>query len=59
MIHSTRDEVLEAQLDPGQEIKARFFFAVHMDDPAAKFIAREGTKDEGSRTFAFDLTDVK
>ena len=58
LLHSKRDEVLNADLDPDQEIKARFFFQVYTDDPAAKFIILDGY-DEGNRKFVFDVSSVK
>jgi hypothetical protein len=58
LLHAKRDEVLDAELEPGQEVHARFFFQIYKDDPAAKFSVREGS-DENNRQYSFDVSGIE
>jgi hypothetical protein len=59
LLHAKRDEVLEAELEPGQEVRGRFFFQVYKDDPAAKLLVREGPDDDNGRLYSFDVSGIE
>jgi hypothetical protein len=56
LLHGTRNELLDANLDPGQEARARYFFDIRGDTAAKTLSIKEGDDD---RVYSFDLSGVK
>lgn len=60
ILHGKRNESLSTELEPDQEIKARFFFQVYDDDPAKTLYIEEFFYDENlNRRFVFDLSTIE
>ena len=57
ILHGTRNDSLNVELEPGDEVHARFFFQVYTDDPAAKLLIHEGNEEDNNRVFIFKLAE--